>query len=86
MSPRDTFVRDLRRDKRIAGCADAVADAFKAMESEGYEVDDAATCLRAIECIMLQDLTTEEKLHHINRLLSLDKVENFNVEEFIRLQ
>jgi len=84
--PKETFVRDLRRDRRLAGCADAIADLFKAIDHESYEVEDAATCLRALESITLLDLTTDQKLHHIARLLALDKVENLNVEEFIRLQ
>ena len=87
MTPRERFIRDCRCHARLVGHADTIAGAFKAMESESYDVEDAATCLRAIECIMLQDdLTIDQKLHHINRLMSLDKVENFDVKEFIRLQ
>jgi hypothetical protein len=86
MTPRETFIRDLRRDPRIAGHADDVAQVFKLMESEGYEIEDAATCLRAIEWIISQDLTVDQKLHHINRLLALGKVENLNLQEFIRPQ
>jgi len=56
------------------------------VESEGYEVEDAATCLRAIEWIVSRDLTADKKLHHINRLLSLGKVENLNLAEIIRPQ
>jgi len=41
--------------------------------------------LRAIEWIVSRDLTADKKLHHINRLLSLGKVENLNLAEFIRL-
>ena len=56
------------------------------MESEGYEIDDAATCLQAIEWIIAQDLTVDQKLHHISRLLALGKVVNLNLKEFIRPQ
>lgn len=86
MTPRETFIRDLRRDRRFAGHAEVISDGLKAMESEGYEVEDAATCLRAIEWIISQDLTVDRKLHHIDRLLALGKVENLNLAEFIRLQ
>ncbi len=78
---------DLRRDKRFTrDVVDQLAAAFEAVESEGYEVEDAATCLRAIEWIVSQDLTSDQKLHHINRLLALGKVENLNLAEFIRPQ
>src|SRR5258706_8356399 len=80
------FAAEMRADPRLAGSAAAVADVLKAMESESYDVEDGATCLCAIECIMLQDLTIDQKLHHINRLLALDKVENLNLAEFIRVQ
>jgi hypothetical protein len=83
------FLGELRRDPRFAKRRDIVdnlAAAFKAVESEGFEVDTAATRLLAIEWIVSQDLTADQKLHHINRLLSLDKVENLNLREFIRLQ
>jgi hypothetical protein len=89
MTPRDTFIRDLKRHPHFAGQPDIVkslASAFAAMQSEGLEIDDAATCLRALEWIMAQDLTVDQKLHHISRLLSLGKVENLNLNEFIRLQ
>ncbi len=89
MSAASKFVAQPRRDPRFATHLDVVdnlAAVFEAMESEGYEIDDAATCLRAVEWIISQDLTAEQKLHHINRLLALGKVENLNLEEFIRLQ
>ena len=89
MRPAAEFVRDLRSDHRFAAHHDIVdnlASVFKAMESEGYEIDDAATCLQAIEWIIAQDLTVDQKLHHISRLLALGKVVNLNLKEFIRPQ
>ena len=86
MTPRERFIRDCRRDARLVGHADTIAGVLKAIESESYEVEDAATCLCAFEWIMSQDLTIDQKLHHINRLMSLDKVENLDLAEFIRLQ
>jgi hypothetical protein len=86
MTPRETFIRDIRRDPRLAGHADTLARALNAMASEGYDVEDAATCLRAIEWIISQDLTVDQKLHHIGRLLALGTVSSLNMQEFIRLQ
>jgi hypothetical protein len=87
MSIANAFIRQIRRDRRFTrDVADDLAAAFKAMESEGYEVDEAATCLRAIEWIVSQDLTADQKLYHVNRLLALDKVANLNLKEFVRPQ
>jgi hypothetical protein len=86
MTPRETFIHDLRRDRRIAGHADNLAQALNAMESEGYEVEDAATCLRAIEWVIAQPDTIEKRLEAISRLLALGKAENLNMREFYGLQ
>jgi hypothetical protein len=88
MTPAAEFLRNLRDDARFPrDVVDNLAAAFKAMESEGYEVDDAATYLRAIEWILSKDnLTVDQKLLHIGRLSALGKVDNLNLEEFISLQ
>jgi hypothetical protein len=88
MTAAAAFLRDLRDDARFPrDVVDNLAAAFKAMEAEGYEVDDAATYLQALEWILAKDnLTVDQKLLHIGRLSALGKVENLNLEEFISLQ
>ena len=86
MSVVSSFIKTLRHDARLVGVSDNLAKAFEAMESECHEVEDAASCFRAIEWIISQDLTVDKKLHHISRLLALGKVENLNMQEWIRLQ
>jgi hypothetical protein len=86
MTPKETLIRDMRRHPRIAGHADNLAHALNAMESEGYEVEDAATCLRAIEWVIAQPDTIEKRLEAISRLLALGKVDNLKMQEFYRAQ
>jgi hypothetical protein len=87
MSAASKFIAQLRRDPRFSGkIATDIAEALDAMESESHEVEGGASFMRAVEWIISQDLTAEQKLHHINRLLALGKVEDLNLRKFIRLQ
>jgi hypothetical protein len=86
MTPRETFIRDLSRDRRLAGHADNVAQALEAMDMEGDDVPDAKALFSAIEWVIAQPDTIEKRLEAIARLLALDKAENLNMREFYRAQ
>ena len=87
MTPRETFIRDLRRDRRVAGHADNLAQALEAMDFEGDEIPDAKARFSAIEWIMSQPDSIERRIKAIARLFELTgKVENLNMREFYGLQ
>jgi hypothetical protein len=87
MTPRETFIRDIRRRyRRLAGHADNVAQVLEAMDMEGDDVPDAKALFSAIEWVIAQPDTIEKRLEAIARLLALDKAENLNMREFYRAQ
>jgi hypothetical protein len=81
-----TFIRELRRNPRLAGHAANLAEALEAMDHEGHDLPDAKQLLLAIEWIIAQPDTIEKRLEAIGRLLALGKAENLNMREFYRAQ
>jgi hypothetical protein len=86
MSPTQTFIRELRRDQRLAGHATGLAKAFDAIDMEGDDVPDAKALFGAIVWVIAQPDTIEKRLEAIGRLLNLGKAENLNMREFYRAQ
>ncbi len=86
MTPRETFIRDMRRDPRLASHAVKLALALEAIDHEGDDVPDAKALFSAIEWVIAQPDTIEKRLEAIGRLLALDKAENLNLQEFYRAQ
>jgi hypothetical protein len=86
MTPRETFIRDMRRDPRLAGHAVKAAQALNAIDDEGDDVPDAKALSLAIGWVIAQPDTIEKRLEAIARLLALDKAENLNMREFYRAQ
>jgi hypothetical protein len=86
MTPRETFIRDMRRSPLFAGHANNLAEAFEAMDFEGDDVPDARALLSGIEWVIAQPDTIEKRLEAISRLLALGKAENLNMREFYGLQ
>jgi hypothetical protein len=86
MTQKETFIRDIRRDPRLAGHAVKLAQALNAIDDEGDDVPDAKALFSAIEWVIAQPDTIEKRLEAIARLLALGKVENLNMREFYGLQ
>jgi hypothetical protein len=86
MTQKETFIRDIRRDPRLAGHAVKLAQALNAIDDEGDAVPDAMALFSAIEWVIAQPDTIEKRLEAIARLLALDKAENLNMREFYRAQ
>jgi hypothetical protein len=86
MMPRETFISEMRRDRRLAGHATGLAQALEAMDHEGDDVPDARALFSAIEWVIAQPDTIEKRLEAIGRLLALGKAENLNMREFYRAQ
>jgi hypothetical protein len=82
----ETFIREMRLHRRLAGHADNVAQALEAMDMEGDDVPDAKALFSAIEWVIAQPDTIEKRLEAIARLLALDNAENLNMREFYRAQ
>jgi hypothetical protein len=82
----ETFIRELSRDRRLAGHAVKLAEALEAMDMEGDDVPDAKALFSAIEWVIAQPGTIEKRLEVISRLLALGKVEYLNMREFYGLQ
>jgi hypothetical protein len=86
MTQKETFIRDIRRDPRLAGHAVKLAQALNAIDDEGDDVPDAKALFSAIVWVIAQPDTIEKRLEAIARLLALDKAENLNMREFYRAQ
>ena len=86
MTPRETFLRDMRRDPRLAGQAAGLAKALDAMDLEGDDVPDAKALFGGIVWIIAQPDTIEKRLEAIARLLALGKAENLDMRQFYRVQ
>jgi hypothetical protein len=86
MTQKETFIRDIRRDPRLAGHSVKLAQVLEAIDHEGDDVPDAKALFFAIEWVIAQPDTIEKRLEAIARLLALDKAENLNMREFYRAQ
>jgi hypothetical protein len=86
MTPKETFIRDMRRHPLLAGHATNLSEALEAIDHEGDDVPDAKQLFGAIQWVIAQPDTIEKRLLAIGRLLALGKVENLNMREFYGLQ
>lgn len=81
----ETFIRDLHQ-RFAPDLVKNLANALEAMDHEGDDVPDAKALFSAIEWVIAQPDSVENRLEAIARLLALGKVENLNMREFYRAQ
>src|SRR5260221_12432735 len=75
MTPRETFIRDMRRDPRLAGHAVKLARALEAIDHEGDDVPDAKAFFSSIGGGIARPATLDKRLEGVNRLLAPRKPE-----------
>jgi hypothetical protein len=67
----DKFFADMRADPRFADVAEGMAQALSAIDIEGDGNAHAIVCMQAIEWIMAQPRTLDEKIEALHKLSSI---------------
>ena len=87
MTPRETLILEMRRDRRFApDLVKSIAKVFEALDFQGDDVPDAKALFSAIEWVIARPDTIEKRLEAISRLFALGKVDNLDIQQFYALQ
>jgi len=78
----DAFLDECRADPRYAADAPAIAEALEALCLEGEDSPDAIALMDAVNWVLKQPRTLDERFEVLGRLFSLNGKINVDLREF----